>query len=109
MLFGKDQKFATGAGRKLPLRTRPRLKLRDEREKDWQEYVQQHRERIELEKEAPTKWSRASSPSQWAKLYGVTARTFMRWISADPPKIRAKVIDSKNIMVDLRDMPTRNR
>jgi len=54
-------------------------------------------------------WSRADSPGEWAKLFGVTVRTFTRWINADPPKIRAKIIDSKNIMVDLRDMPTRNR
>lgn len=56
-----------------------------------------------------TQWSRVDSPANWAKLYGVTARTFVKWINAKPPKIRAKVIDSKNIMVDLRDMPTRNR
>lgn len=62
-----------------------------------------------IEQDTETRWSKADRPSAWAGLYGVDVRTFSRWINADPPKIRVKVIDSKNIMVDLRDMPTRNR
>jgi hypothetical protein len=59
--------------------------------------------------EPETRWSKADNPEAWAGLYGVSVRTFTRWIKADPPRLRTKVIDSKNIMVDLRDMPTRNR
>jgi hypothetical protein len=54
-----------------------------------------------------TRWSKADSPEAWAGVYGVSVRTFTRWVRNG--KIQAKAIDSKNIMVDVRDLPTRNR
>ncbi len=135
MLFNKDRKFATtGAGRKLELTPRPRLKLREEQDREWEKHKKTPRSRFAVlvtdengdtsyvqaigaerlgrpardqESEPETRWSKVDSPKAWAGHFGVSARTFTRWIKAG--KIRVKVIDPKNIMVDLRDMPTLKR
>ncbi len=50
-------------------------------------------------------WSKPDRPSEWAKVFGVDARTFSRWVKAG--KIPAKVIDEKNVMVRLDAIPQR--
>ncbi|MGH7135057.1 MAG: hypothetical protein ACREHD_04910 [Pirellulales bacterium] len=55
--------------------------------------------------ESDCPWSDARSPKEWAQLFKCSTDTFYRRRTANPPKIRCKVITTKNIKVHLDDLP----
>jgi hypothetical protein len=48
-------------------------------------------------------WSKADTPTRWAKLFGVSAQTFKRWVKAG--KIRVKELSDRSYQVHLEDLP----
>jgi carbon storage regulator CsrA len=52
-------------------------------------------------------WTTADGPSQWGKVFGVSARTFLRRVKDG--KIRAKKLSNKSYLVAIEDLPTKHQ
>jgi hypothetical protein len=48
-------------------------------------------------------WSKPNSPVRWAKLFGVTAKTFKRHVAEG--KIRAKILSDRLYQIHVADVP----
>ncbi len=56
-----------------------------------------------LQIEQPTEWTSADGPTQWARIFGVSASTFMRRIKEK--KIRHKQLSTKSYQIAIDDLP----
>ncbi|MBI2477318.1 MAG: hypothetical protein HYV60_01300 [Planctomycetia bacterium] len=69
--------------------------------------VAQQPSQTRVEDEPQVEWSKAESPTEWTKLFGGTARQFVK--ACEEGKIRHKRWTSKLYQVDIRDIPTTKR
>jgi hypothetical protein len=52
-------------------------------------------------------WTRADGPSKWAKLFGISPRSFIRLVEAG--RIRARALTSKLYQVAIKDLPAQHQ